>query len=153
DAFAAIRAKLSLVSDGRHALAYVAPKANVGGKGDGAYLFYSADGQSYDQVEIDDVIDDESDTWTISYIDPRFPIPAGEVKLDKGEIHVSCRGRQGVWSPIDASRLAGARLSQQKNYWNAVALGHDTVGTFYYVDVGYGGDNRDHVRLFIGPKG
>lgn len=157
DVFAALRARLQLVSDGGRYIAYIPPRANVGGKGDGAMLFASVDGKSFDQVDIDDVVDDESDSWTISFVDPRYPIPAGELKLDKGAISVSCRGREKVLTAVgqeNARRVLGtAPLRPNRQTWNTVAVGRDTSGTFYYVDVGNGDANRDQVRLFVGKPG
>jgi len=157
DVFAALRAKLQLATDGARYLAFIPPRANVGGKADGALLFASLDGKSFDQVDIDDVVDDESDAWSISFIDPRYPIPAGEVKLDKGAIVSSCRGREKRMSTVAgdaAHRVLGvAPLRPNKQTWNTVAVGRDTGGSMYYVDVGTGDANRDQVRLFIGRAG
>jgi hypothetical protein len=156
DTFAALRARLQVVADGSHYVAYIPPKANVGGKADGALLFTSVDGKTFDQVDIDDVVDDESDAWTISFIDPRFPVPAGELRLEKGEIIASCRGREKRLSASTEGGqrvLGGAPLHANRQIWTTVAMGRDTAGTLYYVDAGSGESNRDQVRLFLGKPG
>ncbi len=157
DIFGAVRAKLAVATDGTRYIAYIPPRANTGGKADGALLFTSVDGKSFDQVDIDDVVDDESDAWVISFIDPRYPVPAGEVKLDKGAIVASCRGREKNLSSISAEEgrrlVAAAPLHPNKQTWTTVAVGRDTSGSFYYVDAGDGDANRDQVRLFMGKPG
>jgi len=158
DAFAQLRPQLSLATDGGSRwVAYIPPKANTGGKADGAYVFYSGDGKTFHQVQIDDVVDDESDAWSIYYIDPRFPVPAGELKLEKGAILVTCRGREKALQPLAAAevqeQLKGTRLLPATETWTTVALGRDTSGTLYYIDAGLADDNRDQIRLFMGSPG
>jgi hypothetical protein len=158
DAFAQLRPQLSLATDGGTGwVAYLPPKANTGGKADGAYLFYSGDGKTFHQVQIDDVVDDESDSWNMYYIDPRFPVPAGELKLEKGAIIATCRGLEKKLMPLaqaeGQAQLKGTRLLPSQETWTAVALGRDTAGIFYYIDAGMADDNRDQIRLHMGTPG
>ena len=158
DAFAQLRPQLTLAHDGGSSwVAYIPPKANTGGRADGAYLFYSGDGKTFHQVQIDDVVDDESDSWNMYYVDPRFPVPAGELKLEKGAIIATCRGREKRFSPLaqaeGRAQLKGTRLLPSQETWTAIALGRDTAGTLYYIDAGMADDNRDQIRLYMGSPG